>query len=186
MASAADDAPLAPAAAARRAVAAPAGGDGAAAARRCSAVIVLGLELAQMARAAADHGAGALRDRRRLRARSMATSSTTWRPTVLSAVARLLPRLRDRPRPRRDRHRLAARPRRPVLRFGVVLDSIPLIALTPILMVWVGNGITSRIVIATIAALFPLLVGRRAGLQGGRPQRVASCSTFSPRRAGSG
>jgi len=45
-----------------------------------------------------------------------------------------------------------------VMRFGVIVDSIPLIALTPILMVWVGNGLTGRIVIGTIAALFPLLV----------------------------
>lgn len=46
-----------------------------------------------------------------------------------------------------------------ILKLGIVVDSIPLIALTPILMVWLGNGMSSRIVIATIAALFPLLVG---------------------------
>ena len=46
-----------------------------------------------------------------------------------------------------------------ILKLGIVVDSIPLIALTPILMVWIGNGLASRIVIATIAALFPLLVG---------------------------
>ncbi|MCX5496156.1 ABC transporter permease [Kaistia dalseonensis] len=46
-----------------------------------------------------------------------------------------------------------------ILKLGIVVDSIPLIALTPILMVWVGNGLPARIVIATIAALFPLLVG---------------------------
>ena len=45
-----------------------------------------------------------------------------------------------------------------VLRLGVFIDSIPLIALTPILMVWIGNGLASRIVIGTIAALFPMLV----------------------------
>jgi ABC-type nitrate/sulfonate/bicarbonate transport system permease component len=53
----------------------------------------------------------------------------------------------------------------PVMRFGVILDSIPLIALTPILMVWVGNGITARILIATMAALFPLLVGAVQGFK---------------------
>lgn len=46
-----------------------------------------------------------------------------------------------------------------ILKLGIVVDSIPLIALTPILMVWVGNGLPSRIVIATIAAMFPLIVG---------------------------
>lgn len=56
------------------------------------------------------------------------------------------------------------RAKKPVLTFGVVVDSIPLIALTPILMLWIGNGIESRIVIATIASLFPLLVGTVQGL----------------------
>ncbi|MEZ5665995.1 MAG: ABC transporter permease subunit [Alphaproteobacteria bacterium] len=56
------------------------------------------------------------------------------------------------------------RARKPVLTFGVVVDSIPLIALTPILMVWLGNGVGSRIVIAAIASLFPLLVGAVQGL----------------------
>ena len=54
---------------------------------------------------------------------------------------------------------------RSVLRFGIVVDSIPLLALTPILMVWVGNGLTARIVIATIAGLFPLLVGTVQGFK---------------------
>jgi ABC-type nitrate/sulfonate/bicarbonate transport system permease component len=53
----------------------------------------------------------------------------------------------------------------PVMRLGVVLDSVPLIALTPILMVWVGNGIAPRILIATMAALFPLLVGAVQGFK---------------------
>jgi ABC-type nitrate/sulfonate/bicarbonate transport system permease component len=53
----------------------------------------------------------------------------------------------------------------PVMRFGVILDSIPLIALTPILMVWIGNGIAARILIATMAALFPLLVGAVQGFK---------------------
>ena len=51
------------------------------------------------------------------------------------------------------------RAERPVMTLGIVIDSIPLIALTPILMVWVGNGLPARIIIGTIAALFPLLVG---------------------------
>jgi ABC-type nitrate/sulfonate/bicarbonate transport system permease component len=53
----------------------------------------------------------------------------------------------------------------PVMRFGVILDSVPLIALTPILMVWVGNGLTPRILIAGMAALFPLLVGAVQGFK---------------------
>ncbi len=51
------------------------------------------------------------------------------------------------------------------MRFGVVVDSIPLIALTPVLMIWVGNGLAARITIATIAPLFPLLVGAVQGFK---------------------
>ncbi|MBB5752706.1 ABC transporter permease [Prosthecomicrobium pneumaticum] len=54
---------------------------------------------------------------------------------------------------------------RPVMTLAIVIDSIPLIALTPILMVWVGNGLPARIIIGTIAALFPLLVGTVQGLK---------------------
>lgn len=45
-----------------------------------------------------------------------------------------------------------------ILRLGIMVDSIPLIALTPILMVWVGNGLAPRIVLATVASLLPMLV----------------------------
>jgi ABC-type nitrate/sulfonate/bicarbonate transport system permease component len=50
-----------------------------------------------------------------------------------------------------------------ILQLGMVVDSIPLIALTPILMLWLGNGLAARIAMATIAALFPLLVGASQG-----------------------
>jgi ABC-type nitrate/sulfonate/bicarbonate transport system permease component len=50
-----------------------------------------------------------------------------------------------------------------ILNLGMVVDSIPLIALTPILMTWVGNGLAARVVIATIAAQFPLLLGAAQG-----------------------
>ena len=52
-----------------------------------------------------------------------------------------------------------------IMRFGVILDSVPLIALTPILVVWVGNGLTARILIAAMAAQFPLLVGAVQGFK---------------------
>lgn len=57
------------------------------------------------------------------------------------------------------------RAEQPIYNAGIIVDSIPLIALTPILMVWLGNGLASRIVIATVAALFPLMVGAIQGLK---------------------
>jgi NitT/TauT family transport system permease protein len=52
-----------------------------------------------------------------------------------------------------------------VLKLGIIVDSVPLIALTPILMIFIGTGMISRIVIATIAALFPLVVGAVQGFK---------------------
>lgn len=54
---------------------------------------------------------------------------------------------------------------RPVLDFGIIVDSVPLVALTPILMVWLGTGMLSRIILAAIAAFFPLVVGAIQGFK---------------------
>ncbi len=62
--------------------------------------------------------------------------------TVLSLVTVVLPRLTV-----------------PVLRVAVVTYSLPLIALAPILVVWLGIGTGVRITIAAIAGFFPILVG---------------------------
>lgn len=46
---------------------------------------------------------------------------------------------------------------------SVFIFSVPLIALTPVLVIWMGTGAAVRITIATIAGFFPILV---AGIQG--------------------
>jgi NitT/TauT family transport system permease protein len=46
-----------------------------------------------------------------------------------------------------------------VLRVAVVTYSLPLIALAPILVVWLGIGTGVRVTIAAIAGFFPILVG---------------------------
>ena len=48
---------------------------------------------------------------------------------------------------------------------GLVIDSIPLIALTPMLMLWLGKDTASRATIAAIAAFFPMLVGSVQGFK---------------------
>ena len=52
-----------------------------------------------------------------------------------------------------------------VLGVGLAIDSIPIIALTPIVMIWMGSGVGSKLTIATVPALFPLLVGAIQGLK---------------------
>ena len=52
-----------------------------------------------------------------------------------------------------------------IVRFGVMVDSLPIIVLGPILVLWVGNGLTPRIILATIATFFPLLVATVQGFK---------------------
>ncbi|MCC5974911.1 MAG: ABC transporter permease subunit [Rubellimicrobium sp.] len=58
-----------------------------------------------------------------------------------------------------------ARAERPILSIGVAIDCIPIIALAPIFAVWVGAGPTLGVVIAGIAAFFPLLLGAVQGFK---------------------
>lgn len=60
---------------------------------------------------------------------------------------------------------LVPRSERPVLGIGVAVDSVPLIALSPILMLWLGNGPAAHVPITWIACQFPLLVGLVRGMR---------------------
>ena len=48
--------------------------------------------------------------------------------------------------------------------FAVALKSTPLIAIAPVLVLWFGNGLLSKIVMAAIVAFFPVLVNAVKGL----------------------
>ena len=47
----------------------------------------------------------------------------------------------------------------------VALQSVPKVALAPILLVWLGTGIESKLAIAWLVAFFPIIVDTAAGLQ---------------------
>jgi len=47
----------------------------------------------------------------------------------------------------------------------LALQSMPKVALAPIMMIWAGTGMESKIIIATIIALFPVLVNVIVGLR---------------------
>jgi NitT/TauT family transport system permease protein len=47
----------------------------------------------------------------------------------------------------------------------VALQSVPKVALAPILLVWLGVGIESKLAIAWLVAFFPIVVDTAAGLQ---------------------
>jgi ABC-type nitrate/sulfonate/bicarbonate transport system ATPase subunit/ABC-type nitrate/sulfonate/bicarbonate transport system permease component len=53
----------------------------------------------------------------------------------------------------------------PVMTFGVLIDSTPLIAVAPILIVFVGGGMTLHIIVSATACFFPLLIGMTRGFR---------------------
>jgi ABC-type nitrate/sulfonate/bicarbonate transport system, permease component len=48
--------------------------------------------------------------------------------------------------------------------FAIALKSTPLVALAPVLVIWLGNGLLSKVVMAAIVAFFPVLVNAVKGL----------------------
>jgi NitT/TauT family transport system permease protein len=52
-----------------------------------------------------------------------------------------------------------------VLGTSIVLHSIPLIALTPLLVLWLGPGLATRAIIAAFACFFPILIGAMQGFK---------------------
>lgn len=51
----------------------------------------------------------------------------------------------------------------------VVLQVLPKVAIIPLLLVWLGFGMSSRIVVATVFALFPIIAGTRTGVRSVEP-----------------
>ncbi len=51
----------------------------------------------------------------------------------------------------------------------VFLQVLPKVAVVPLLIVWLGFGVSAKIVIAAVFAFFPITVGTRAGLQSVEP-----------------
>lgn len=47
----------------------------------------------------------------------------------------------------------------------IVLQTVPLVAIAPLLVIWFGNGMLSRLVMAAIFAFFPVLVNAVRGLR---------------------
>ena len=65
---------------------------------------------------------------------------------------------------------------------SVVTYSVPLIALAPVLLVWIGNGPSLRITIAAIAGFFPVVVGCIQGFNSADPTRVELMQQLSASR----
>jgi NitT/TauT family transport system permease protein len=55
--------------------------------------------------------------------------------------------------------------RRIIYPFILMLQSVPKVAIAPILLLWVGYGLKSGIVVAATVAFFPIVISTAAGLQ---------------------
>lgn len=71
--------------------------------------------------------------------------------------------------------------RRVVLPYLIALQTVPKIAIAPLLVLWFGFGMTSKIIIAAMVAIFPILVNTIEGLGGTDRNRidmvVAACGS---------
>ena len=57
----------------------------------------------------------------------------------------------------------------------VATQSIPKVAIAPIILVWFGLGISSKLALAFLVAFFPIVVDTAAGLAGDTTRFVGSC-----------
>ena len=61
----------------------------------------------------------------------------------------------------------------------LALQSMPKIALAPLMMIWVGFGIESKIIITMIVAIFPVLVNVVVGLRARYGKKLVGPGTFT-------
>jgi NitT/TauT family transport system permease protein len=64
----------------------------------------------------------------------------------------------------------------------VALQSVPVIAFGAIVVIWFGNTLASKVVIALYLAFFPVAVNTLRGLQEADPQRIALMRSFGASR----
>lgn len=53
--------------------------------------------------------------------------------------------------------------------YAVILQTIPILALTPLIGIWMGYGFSARIVVCVIIAVFPMIANTLFGLQSASP-----------------
>jgi NitT/TauT family transport system permease protein len=71
---------------------------------------------------------------------------------------------------------------RSVFPIAIGLRTVPLVAITPLLLVWLGNGYAPKIVIAALISFFPTLVNMTRGLAAMDRQALELMHTYSASR----
>jgi NitT/TauT family transport system permease protein len=64
----------------------------------------------------------------------------------------------------------------------IAFQALPKVAIAPLLLVWLGFGIFSKIVLVTIMCFFPVLVNTQVGLQAAPPELIDLMRAFSASR----
>jgi NitT/TauT family transport system permease protein len=65
---------------------------------------------------------------------------------------------------------------------AIALKAIPLVALAPLVTVWAGTGMTSKVILAAIISFFPVLVNAAQGLSSVEPEAVELLRSMSANR----
>lgn len=66
--------------------------------------------------------------------------------------------------------------------YAIALKAVPLIALAPLIVVWCGTGLMSKVVLAAIISFFPILVNTVQGLASVEPEALDFMATLSANR----
>jgi NitT/TauT family transport system permease protein len=61
----------------------------------------------------------------------------------------------------------------------VALQTLPKVAIAPFILIWVGFGIESKVVIAAMVAFFPILVNTIVGLKSAPPEKIELMRSLS-------
>lgn len=67
---------------------------------------------------------------------------------------------------------------RTVMPYVVAIQTIPKVAIAPLLVVWFGFSYTSKILMAAVIAFFPILINVVAGLRSADPDKIEMLTSF--------
>lgn len=63
--------------------------------------------------------------------------------------------------------------------YAIAIKAVPLYALAPLLLLWFGNGIWSKVVMSALVAFFPVLITAVKGLSSIEPESIDLFKSFS-------
>ncbi len=66
--------------------------------------------------------------------------------------------------------------------WAIILQTVPVIAIAPLLTIWLGFGIAPKVVIAAIVCFFPVLVNTTRGLRAASPETMELMQILSASR----